>query len=50
VIRGGLLEPGATACLAEWSALLAAPFVGSFLGVLVRRLPDRLPIAWSRSR
>ena len=33
-----------------WSALLAAPFVGSFLGVLVRRLPDGLPIAWSRSR
>jgi leader peptidase (prepilin peptidase) / N-methyltransferase len=45
-----VLEPGATACLAEWSALLAAPFVGSFLGLLVRRLPDGLPIVWSRSR
>src|SRR5262245_34750096 len=33
-----------------WSALLAAPFVGSFLGVIIRRLPDGLPIAWSRSR
>src|SRR5258708_39562532 len=27
-----------------------APFVGSFLGVIVRRLPARLPIAWARSR
>jgi leader peptidase (prepilin peptidase)/N-methyltransferase len=34
---------------AEWSLLLAAPFIGSFLGVIVRRLPDGLPIAWSRS-
>jgi leader peptidase (prepilin peptidase)/N-methyltransferase len=38
------------ASIAMWSALLAAPFVGSFLGVLVRRLPDGLPIVWSRSR
>ena len=44
-----LLQPVA-AGTATWSALLAAPFVGSFLGVLVRRLPDGLPIAWSRSR
>jgi leader peptidase (prepilin peptidase)/N-methyltransferase len=35
---------------AEWSLLLVAPFVGSFLGVLIRRLPDGLPIAWTRSR
>jgi leader peptidase (prepilin peptidase) / N-methyltransferase len=32
------------------SLLLVAPFVGSFLGVLVRRLPEGVPIAWSRSR
>ncbi len=44
-----LLQPVA-AGTAMWSALLAAPFVGSFLGVLVRRLPDGIPIAWSRSR
>jgi hypothetical protein len=44
------IEPVATGGTAMWSALLAAPFVGSFLGVLVRRLPDRLPVAWSRSR
>src|ERR1700712_3131186 len=29
--------------------LLAAPFVGSFLGVLIRRLPQGRPVAWSRS-
>ena len=44
-----LLQPVA-AVTAMWGALFAAPFVGSFLGVLVRRLPDGLPIAWSRSR
>ena len=30
--------------------LIAAPFVGSFLGVIVRRLPAGLPVAWSRSQ
>jgi leader peptidase (prepilin peptidase)/N-methyltransferase len=45
-----LIEPAASAGFAGWSALIAAPFVGSFLGVLVRRLPDGRPIAWSRSR
>ena len=29
---------------------LAAPFVGSFLGVLVRRLPEARPVALDRSR
>jgi leader peptidase (prepilin peptidase) / N-methyltransferase len=29
---------------------VAAPFIGSFLGVLVRRLPEGEPIAWGRSR
>ncbi|HEV2100551.1 MAG TPA: A24 family peptidase [Stellaceae bacterium] len=33
-----------------WSALLAAPFIGSFLGVVVRRLPEGRPIARSRSQ
>jgi leader peptidase (prepilin peptidase)/N-methyltransferase len=33
-----------------WFApLIAAPFVGSFLGVLIRRLPLERPVAWSRS-
>lgn len=31
-------------------ALLVAPFVGSFLGVLVERLPEARPIARARSR
>lgn len=32
-----------------WSPLLVAPFVGSFLGLVVRRLPAGLPIVWARS-
>jgi leader peptidase (prepilin peptidase) / N-methyltransferase len=36
--------------VAEWSLLLVAPFVGSFLGLLIRRLPDGLAIARGRSR
>ena len=35
---------------AAWSSLVAAPFVGSFLGVVVRRLPEGRSIAWGRSR
>lgn len=35
---------------AAWLAVLASPFVGSFLGVLIRRLPEGRPIAWERSR
>jgi leader peptidase (prepilin peptidase)/N-methyltransferase len=33
-----------------WGMVLAAPFVGSFLGVLVHRLPEGRPILWARSR
>ena len=44
-------RPGMTAGVSP-SALpfLAAPFVGSFLGVLVRRLPEGLPVVVGRSR
>jgi leader peptidase (prepilin peptidase)/N-methyltransferase len=35
---------------AEWSLLLIAPFIGSFLGLLIRRLPEGSPIARGRSR
>jgi leader peptidase (prepilin peptidase) / N-methyltransferase len=35
---------------AAWAAVLAAPFVGSFLGVLVRRLPEGRRLAWARSQ
>jgi leader peptidase (prepilin peptidase) / N-methyltransferase len=38
-------EPGA----AGWALLLVAPFIGSFLGLIIRRLPDGLPIAFARS-
>jgi leader peptidase (prepilin peptidase) / N-methyltransferase len=34
---------------AAWGAVLAAPFIGSFLGVVVQRLPDGRPIARARS-
>jgi leader peptidase (prepilin peptidase)/N-methyltransferase len=30
--------------------LLIAPFVGSFIGVVVRRVPEGRPVAWTRSR
>jgi leader peptidase (prepilin peptidase) / N-methyltransferase len=33
-----------------WAMIVIAPFVGSFLGVLVRRLPEGRPILWARSR
>jgi len=36
--------------LEGWSLLAAAPVIGSFLGVVVRRLPDGGAIVWSRSR
>ena len=32
-----------------WMPVVAAPFVGSTLGVVVRRLPAGRPVAWSRS-
>ncbi len=35
---------------AAWIVVLIAPAVGSFLGVLIRRLPEGRPIAWERSR
>jgi leader peptidase (prepilin peptidase) / N-methyltransferase len=35
---------------AEWSLVLVAPFIGSFLGLLIRRLPEGSPIARGRSR
>jgi leader peptidase (prepilin peptidase) / N-methyltransferase len=33
-----------------WAMIIAAPFVGSFLGVVVRRLPEDRAILWARSR
>ena len=35
---------------AHWLAVLAAPFVGSLLGVLVERLPAGEPVVFARSR
>ncbi len=50
MIGAELLDRVAGAGAAGWGALLCAPFVGSFLGVVVRRLPEGQPIAWGRSR
>jgi leader peptidase (prepilin peptidase)/N-methyltransferase len=35
--------------LPAWSPLLVAPFIGSFLGVLIQRLPNDRPVAFARS-
>ena len=35
---------------ADWALLAVAPMVGSFVGVIIRRVPEGLPVAWSRSR
>src|SRR5438270_3264292 len=35
---------------AEWSLVLIAPFIGSFLGLLIRRLPEGSTIVRGRSR
>jgi len=34
---------------AGWALLAAAPFIGSFLGVVIRRLPERRALVWARS-
>jgi len=34
-----LTERAASLGVAGWSLLLLAPFIGSFLGVVIRRLP-----------
>ena len=44
-----LLDRVIEAGMAEWSLLLVAPFVGSFLGLLIRRMPADLPVARGRS-
>jgi leader peptidase (prepilin peptidase) / N-methyltransferase len=44
-----LFDPASGTSVAGWSALAAAPFIGSFLGVLVRRLPEGRPLARGRS-
>ncbi|MBV9153097.1 MAG: prepilin peptidase, partial [Alphaproteobacteria bacterium] len=34
---------------ASWPLLVLAPFIGSFLGVLIRRVPEGRPIVAARS-
>jgi len=45
-----VLEPLASVDTLGWSAVVVAPAIGSFLGVVIRRLPEERPIALTRSR
>jgi leader peptidase (prepilin peptidase)/N-methyltransferase len=45
-----LVENMAGSGVLGWSAVLAAPFVGSFVGVVIVRLPQRRPIVLARSQ
>jgi leader peptidase (prepilin peptidase)/N-methyltransferase len=49
VYTAELLDRITGAGAAGWGLMALAPFVGSFLGVVIRRLPDGLPIARGRS-
>jgi leader peptidase (prepilin peptidase)/N-methyltransferase len=50
-VRGAeLVDLIAGTGMAGWSLVLIAPFAGSFVGLIIRRLPDGLPIAGGRSR
>ncbi|HEY1260047.1 MAG TPA: A24 family peptidase [Stellaceae bacterium] len=44
-----LVENMADSGALGWSAVVAAPFVGSFVGVVIRRLPEERPIVAGRS-
>src|SRR5215468_9707496 len=50
VIETGLFDGMVGVGATGWGPLLVAPFAGSFLGVLVRRLSYVRSIAWVRSR
>lgn len=45
-----LFDRVAEASAADWSLVIASPAIGSFLGVLIRRLPEGLPFIRGRSR
>ena len=45
-----LLDRAASLGTSGWMLLLVAPFVGSFLGVVIRRLPEGWPLVAARSR
>ena len=50
VYQTQLLDRITGADAAAWGLMALAPFVGSFLGVIIRRLPGGSPIARGRSR
>jgi leader peptidase (prepilin peptidase) / N-methyltransferase len=43
------MHDSGVAVIADWVAVAVAPFIGSFLGVLIRRLPRRRPVLLARS-
>jgi leader peptidase (prepilin peptidase) / N-methyltransferase len=43
------LSPVTPLSLAEWELLVAAPFIGSFVGVVIDRLPDGIGLVFRRS-
>jgi leader peptidase (prepilin peptidase)/N-methyltransferase len=45
-----LLDRAASLGTTGWMLLVVAPFVGSFLGVVIRRLPEGRPLVAARSR
>jgi leader peptidase (prepilin peptidase) / N-methyltransferase len=47
--RRGLSNIVANLWNANWLPLVLAPFIGSFLGVLIKRLPEGRPVIWGRS-
>lgn len=55
-IKGGsrqvvlqLAERAASIAAPGWCLLLFSPFIGSFLGVVIRRLPEGRQLVWARS-
>ncbi len=42
-------QVGSVTLCSNWLPILAAPFIGSFLGVLIRRLPEGRPMGVARS-
>lgn len=49
MFNAALLDRLAGCGAAAWGMVVAAPFVGSFLGVVIRRLPEGRPIVRARS-
>lgn len=47
--KQAVARPGVRSVFMQWLPIIFAPFIGSFLGVLIRRLPAGEPVAMARS-